>query len=134
MYKLFPRNLLTFLLLIKYKYTAAVSNPGTNSTPYSVKMFIDEYPQNTAMLPNTPNAISKIHKIIFFLIFSTSLYKYMHHKLYIKCTTIGGYNFFVYILNTASIMPAGNLYTKLLKKSPPVCSANPKIIALTITT
>lgn len=78
--------------------------------------------------------ISKIHKIIFFLIFSTSLYKYMHHKLYIKCTTIGGYNFFVYILNTASIMPAGNLYTKLLKKSPPVCSANPKIIALTITT
>ena len=60
MYKLFPRNLLTFLLLIKYKYTAAVSNPGTNSTPYSVKMFIDEYPQNTAMLPNTPNAISKI--------------------------------------------------------------------------
>ena len=68
-YKLFPRNLLIFLLLIKYKYTTAVSNPGANNTPYSVKIFIDEYPKNTAILPNTPNAISKIHKIIFFLIF-----------------------------------------------------------------
>ena len=51
------------------KYTTAVSNPGANNTPYSVKIFIDEYPKNTAILPNTPNAISKIHKIIFFLIF-----------------------------------------------------------------